>query len=498
MSLDPVTADADPLPAPRVPGYQLGELLGRGAVGTVWAATRVADGRRFAVKVVPVVRPDDAHALAREVAVLGRVEVEGLVGFHEAVGLATEPPAVAVVLDHVGGGSLERAVRARGHLSVGESVTVLAPVARALAGLHALGVTHGDVTPANVLLEQSGRPVLADLGVARLAGEVPGSLYGTTGFVAPEVVDEGVLTAAADVYAVGALAWWCVTGAPPEHGAVRRPLAEVAPGLPSAWAEATRLALLGDPALRPTAAELALAYYDSAPCEPLRMVVGGDETTLLTQRLRRPADPPPEPASPIRRRVTAVLRGRAAALGTLVGLVVVLGVGGLVAAGVITAPGWLARAAAESRATTAPVVQPEVAEDPTIDRGAPTDDPVGLMSALSSLRAAAMTGRSPTLLAMLDAPGSEALAQDSALVADLRAAGTSWEGVRFVVAEAHPVAHTATTATVEAVVGTAAYRVVGADGRSEMRAASRGRPMRFALVWSDGRWRVERVSAAGG
>ena len=195
------------------------------------------------------------------------------------------------MLDHLAGGSLERAVRARGHLSVGESVTVLAPVARALAGLHALGVVHGDVTPANVLLALSGQPFLADLGVARLAGEGPGqsgSFWGTPGFVAPEVIDSGVPTAAADVYAVGALAWWCVTGAVPEPGPVRRPLAEVAPGLPAAWSEVTTQALLGDPALRPTAAELALAYYDSAACEPLRMVVGGDETTLLTQRLRRP------------------------------------------------------------------------------------------------------------------------------------------------------------------------------------------------------------------
>ena len=544
MSPDGVTSDASPPSAPTVPGYQLGELLGRGAVGTVWAATRVVDGRRVAVKVVAVAGPDEAHVLAREVAVLGRVDVDGLVGFHEALGLDTEPPSVAMVLDHLGGGSLERAVKARGHLSVGESVTVLVPVARALAGLHALGVTHGDVTPANVLLELSGRPFLADLGVARLAGEAAGPqsgcLWGTEGFVAPEVTDEGTLTPAADVYAVGALAWWCVTGTAPEHGAVRRPLAEVVPGLPTAWAEATRQALLGDPALRPTAAELALAYFDSTPCEPLRMVVGADETTLLTQRLRRPSGPSPEPEPPargrvagaVRVRVVAALRGRAAAAGTLVGLVVVLGLGGLVAAGVVGAPGWLRLAtsapgqttAAPTRAaltraaprTAAPTsgraptgratgtvagdarTADEATRDPAVDRAAPTRDPVGLMTALSSLRAAAMTSRSPSLVARLDAPGSEALAQDTALVAELSAAGTSWEGVRFVVGEAHAVAHGATTATVDAVVGTAAYRVVGGDGSKEARAAARGRPMRFALVWSDGRWRVDRVSAVAG
>jgi len=312
VSLDPLAPDGTTPTSPRVPGYVVGELLGRGAVGAVWAASRVSDGRQVAVKVVPVAHPEQTHAVARELAVLGRVEVDGLVGFHEAVGLDVEPPAVALVLDLLDGGSLERAVRARGHLSVGESVTVLVPVARALAGLHALGVVHGDVTPANVVLELSGRPFLTDLGVARLAGEAPGGeggyLWGTAGFVAPEVREGGAATPAADVYAVGALAWWCVNGSAPAPGALRPPLTEVAPGLPTAWSEVTTQALLGDPALRPTAAELALAYFDSAPCEPLRLVVGKDETSLLTQRLRRPSVPPADPVARGRRELAQAVR----------------------------------------------------------------------------------------------------------------------------------------------------------------------------------------------
>lgn len=510
--------------APSVPGYELGELIGRGGLGTVWAATRVVDRSTVAVKVVPVAEPGQAHALARELAVLGRVEVDGLVGFHEAVGLDCDPPAVALVLDHLGGGSLERAVRARGHLSVGESVTVLTPVARAVAGLHALGVVHGDVTPANVLLELSGRPFLADLGVARLAGEVPGSLYGTEGFVAPEVLDDGALSAAADVYAVGALAWWCVTGQAPGPGAVRRPLAEVAPGLPTAWSEVTTQALRGDPALRPTAAELALAYFDSAPCEPLRLVVGRDETSLLTQRLRRPVETPVEPPAPGRRQALAAhLRGRAGAVATVVALVVVLGIGALVAAGVLDGPEWLGReasgqGAARPRATSSDRPTPLVATtagatrpvgrtptrtaaaapDPATDPTAPQRDPRALMIALSSLRAEAMNRRSVRLVADLDAPGSGALAQDTALLADLAASGTTWQGVGFEVTSARTVTHRAASATIDAVVGTAAYRVVEATGELVARAAVPGQAMRFELRWSDGRWRVDRVSGTTG
>ena len=145
---------------PRVPGYDLGELLGQGAAGRVWSATRVEDGARVAVKVVSVRGDDDADRVARELSVLATTTVEGVVGFRESVGLDTDPPAVAIVLDLARGGSLARAVGARGHLSVGEAVTVLAPVAKALAGLHAAGVVHGDVSPGNVLLEPWPEPVL--------------------------------------------------------------------------------------------------------------------------------------------------------------------------------------------------------------------------------------------------------------------------------------------------------------------------------------------------
>ena len=82
------------------------------------------------------------------------------------------------------GGSLGQVVAQREHLTPGETVTVIAPIARALAGLHDLGVVHGDLSPGNVLLDSTGRPVLADLGFSRLTGEAPGDVHGTDGFFA--------------------------------------------------------------------------------------------------------------------------------------------------------------------------------------------------------------------------------------------------------------------------------------------------------------------------
>ena len=509
-------AQVPPRPRPVVPGYRVEELLGEGASGSVWAAVRQGDGAEVAVKVVPVgADGPEADLAAREVGVLASVDVQGLVGFHEALGLRGDPPAVAIVLDRVGGGSLQRAVTARGHLSVGESVTVLAAVARALAGLHAAGVVHGDVSPTNVLLELSGRPLLSDLGVARLAGEQPGELFGTAGFVAPEVLDGAAPTAASDVYAVGALAWWCVTGAAPAPAALRRPLEELAPGLPAPWHAATTAALRGVPEERPNAADLALAYFDSATCEALQLVVGTDETSLLTARLRsaQPPGPDPEPVA-VRRRLPSLRvprlrlpvqpfrRGRAVlALGVLAAVLAVtalaLNRGDLPwarAAGATpphsVSSGHRVSAAVDPPASTAPAHR---ARGLVADHDSARRDPLGLMQELSHLRAQAMNTASGSDLARLDAPGSPALAQDKAALERLRQSGRAYAGVKLRVRSATALAVTADRASVRAVVDTAAYEVVSHSGTTQAQPARTGEPMRFTLRWVDGQWQVERV-----
>jgi serine/threonine protein kinase len=511
---------------PQVPGYELGELLGRGSSGCVWAATRCADGAPVAVKVVPVGTAAQAAVAARELAVLARVEVEGLVRFREAVGLDGAPPAVAVVLDRVRGGSLARVVAARGNLSAGETVTVLAPVARALAGLHAAGVVHGDVSPGNVLLELNGRPLITDLGVTGVAGSGPAELWGTQGFVAPEVLEGRRPGPAADVYAVGALAWWCATGEPPGPGALRAPVDEVLPDLPEAWRRLTAGALAGDPGVRPSAAELALGYFDAVPCEPLRMTVGTDETSLLTQRIRaagRPFDgaasmsatPHDEGRGGVVRAAARVVRAalsrlpaarwstprwsvRRAPSGRLVTTVLLLAAltavvvpAGVVAGGV-SAPAWLSGDARTAR-TPRPTTSRPSPRDPLTDRRAPQRDARGLAQALADERARLLVMGNQTRLGDLDAPGSQALRQDTDALRQLTARHQRYAGVRLTARAVRLVTVSATKATVDASVDTAAYEVVG-TGRVEHRPAATGRPLRLLLVWHDGRWKVDAVT----
>jgi serine/threonine protein kinase len=472
---------------PEVPGYRVGQCLGRGSSGSVWSAVRSGDQAVVAVKVVPLRTPLEVAQVSRELAVLGRLEVDGLVRLHEVIGLAGEPPAVAIVVDHLGGGSLAAAVGARGHLSVGESVTVLVPVAKALAGLHSVGVVHGDVSPANVLLESSGRPLLSDLGLARLVGETPAdagrealaAVFGTPGFVAPEVLRGAEPTPASDVYAVGALAWFCVTGEPFQHGHGREPRDGIRAGVPDGWRIATEFALSPDPALRPSASELALAYFDSAPCEPLRLVVGADNTSLLTQRLRRHEDPGDveedlAPLSPARRSWPWLA----------VGCLIVAA-----ATGVGVAHPWTAAA---PNPPTPPTTTQNA--DLATNRDSPRRDPRGLMQALAARRALVMMRGRAEELGTLDVAGSAALATDTTLLTDLRSRGQSYRGVALVVRAARTSSFDTRSAVIDAVVDTAAYTVVDAAGATR-HAGTTGARMRFTLRWQEQRWKVERVGA---
>ena len=173
---------------------------GRRLEATVWSATRDADGRAVAIKLVP--GPADDRGVTRAAPHRARSARWSRPPARPASSRAsttrtwcgcTRRPrcadgTLALVLDLVDGGSYAAVVAARGHLHPGEVVTALSPVSRAVAHLHALGVVHADLSPGNVLFTREGRPMVSDLGVARLFGEQPETLHGTEGFTAPEVL----------------------------------------------------------------------------------------------------------------------------------------------------------------------------------------------------------------------------------------------------------------------------------------------------------------------
>ncbi|MCO5170928.1 MAG: FHA domain-containing serine/threonine-protein kinase [Planctomycetes bacterium] len=137
-----------------------------------------------------------------------------------AVALDAAPPAL--VLERAPGETLEALVRARGRLDPLEAARAARDVARGLAVIHAQGLVHRDVKPANVVLGPDGAARLIDFGVSRdsfLSGiTAPGQLVGTTLYMAPERLDEGdddPDDPRSDLWSLGAVLYHLVTGAPP-------------------------------------------------------------------------------------------------------------------------------------------------------------------------------------------------------------------------------------------------------------------------------------------
>ncbi len=295
--------------APEVPGYDVGRCLGSGGSATVWLVTERPGGREYALKCFPAGdgpdRGDAEEAIRREVRILSVLDHEHLVRAHSVLRLrggAVRPfgttcdgdadwgETVGLVMDYAAGGSAGALVAGRGTLGPGETVTVLTPIAQALAYLHGQGFTHGDVSPGNVLFTAHGKPLLADLGVARMVADATAVAdAGTEGFRDPAPVDavRAGLQPERDVYSLAALGWYCLTGRAPEPGAQRPPLPLLVPGVPAELAAALESGLHEDRRLRPSAAELAAAVHRSAVAAPVDLSVSVHPTVipqLLTRR----------------------------------------------------------------------------------------------------------------------------------------------------------------------------------------------------------------------
>lgn len=269
---------------PTVPGYTLEALIGRGGSSQVWRAT----GPQGVV----------AIKVGFEPSVTGRAEWRMLrrhAGPHvvEALDLVTaEDGRSCLVLEHMAGGSLDDVVRGRGGLTAGECVTVLTPVATTLAGFHERSCVHGDLTPRNVLFDHRGRPAITDLGATRVAAQPEAAEWATCGFAAPEVADGEAPTAAADVYAFGALAWFCLVGQAPPVAALRPHLRDLLPDTPIDLVELVTACLAQTPSSRPHAVDLAPRLRTVAPPRPVPVPLrptGSEmqaEPDSITRRLR--------------------------------------------------------------------------------------------------------------------------------------------------------------------------------------------------------------------
>ncbi|MEU8521542.1 serine/threonine-protein kinase [Streptomyces sp. NPDC048577] len=209
----------------RIGPYRLLGRLGSGGMGRVYLA-RSEGGRTVAVKVVHEEHASDGRFRARF-----RREVEAVRkvgGDFTAPVLDADPEADRpwVATGFVPGPSLEQVVRTHGPLPSASALALADGLLKALRGIHGAGILHRDLKPSNVMLTVEG-PRVIDFGIARaLEPSVEslltstGMVVGSPGFMAPEQVRGGALGPAADVFTLGCVLMYAVTGRLPfGHGA---------------------------------------------------------------------------------------------------------------------------------------------------------------------------------------------------------------------------------------------------------------------------------------
>lgn len=204
--------------------YKVGRELGHGRSGTVFEAHDPVLERGVALTVVvPSVATPRAHAdrFAREAAALARIHSRHVVGIHE---YGEHEGTAYAVTELLPDGDLDGWLSQHGPLGREEAIRLVAGVCQGLADAHAVGVVHGDVRPANVLLWQHPDelvPYLCNLGV--VGGNEQdltpaGTLIGAPGWMPPERHFGHPADERGDVYGAGCLLWAALTGEPPFSG----------------------------------------------------------------------------------------------------------------------------------------------------------------------------------------------------------------------------------------------------------------------------------------
>jgi hypothetical protein len=222
-TLAPAAAPGGAAPPENVPGYDLLGVLGRGGMGVVYEARQVAADRVVALKMILHGGHADDDALARfrtEAKAIARLQHPHIVQVYE-VGEHAGLPYFS--LEFCPGGSLERKL-AGTPLPATEAARLVEVLARAMHAAHREHIIHRDLKPANVLLAADGTPKVTDFGLAKkldAAGPTQSNaVMGTPSYMAPEQAGGRgkEVGPAADVYALGAILYECLTGRPPFRG----------------------------------------------------------------------------------------------------------------------------------------------------------------------------------------------------------------------------------------------------------------------------------------
>lgn len=207
----------------RLAHYRLGEVLGSGAMGTVYQAHDLGLERGVAVKVLHREIAQDPRMVERffrEARAAAHVNHPNLAHVYY---VGHEGPHSFFAMEYVPGQNLEQAVVEHGPFTLAAAVAVLAQAAQGLQAAHEAGLVHRDVKPSNLIRRPDGVLKVTDFGLARsVQGEVElsgaGAVTGTPTYMSPEQVRGETADARTDIYALGLTAFYLLAGHAPFSG----------------------------------------------------------------------------------------------------------------------------------------------------------------------------------------------------------------------------------------------------------------------------------------
>jgi serine/threonine protein kinase/uncharacterized protein YecT (DUF1311 family) len=205
--------------------YELIRELGQGGMAAVYLARRRDNGKLVAIKAIRARYLDDPDALqrfTREAATVAGLDHPNIVRTESVEQIGDR--AVAIIMEHVPGGTVRDWLREHGSLGAEHAESILRDVASALGYAHRHGIVHRDVKPENVFLDpEHGRALLSDFGIARrIDGDAGitllGAALGTPQYMSPEQIDGQFVDGRSDIYSLGVLGWELLTGRRPWAG----------------------------------------------------------------------------------------------------------------------------------------------------------------------------------------------------------------------------------------------------------------------------------------
>ena len=449
-----------------VDGYVLTDLIGFGATGEVWRGRAETTHAPVALKRLWEPASDGlVLRLRQDAAVVAEVAGPHAVRVLEVATLAGGE--VVLVMEDAAGGSLAALLARRGRLHPSEVVTILGPLAQALADLHRRGMVHGDLTPNNVPLTADGCPMPADAGLAIATDEKPGDDRGYRG---PELDGGTTPTAAADCFGLAALGYAALTGVPPRNATgVVEPIVGRAPWVPVPLAAAVEAALVPDPAMRPDLAGVGAAVLAACNAAPVRL--SGPRRTSDSDSPDTHAVPPRRP----RRLVVASV------------VLAVLGISAL--AGIGSARFNTPRASALQPApTSSPATTQESPSAPTTARGWRR-----IVAQIDAARSRAFRAADVQLLTDVYVRG-HVVATDRWGLELLHQQGLRAADFTQTVVSVKPLWETPDRAQLRVVDQIDPYRIVAGSGHAIARKPGRQQRYLLTVSYRDGRWLARAVS----